>query len=113
MYSHLNRTKRAGRGIDRPFGQSWTGMRQRRGLGLMSGGQAAVFRAEGGRWRRSRGSREAEVEEGGTDKVRDEAAACSDAGDEAAACSEAGIEDGRQSGTTVSRATEEREHLRI
>jgi hypothetical protein len=52
-------------------------------------GQAAASRAEGGRWRRSQGIREAKVEKGAADEVGDEAAACSKAGDETAVSSKA------------------------
>jgi hypothetical protein len=75
-----------------------------------------MSRAEGGRRRHCRGSKEAEVEEGAADEVRDEATTRFEAGDEAAACdknkdeatacdknkdeaavcSEAGIKDGRR-----------------
>jgi hypothetical protein len=88
-----------------PFGRSRVGKRQHRGMGLASGGQAAASRAEGGWWRRSRGSQEADLEGGATGEVRDEAAvgsedrdetiAGSEAGDEMVACFRAGIEDGK------------------
>jgi hypothetical protein len=56
---------------------------------MKSDGQAAASRVEGGwRWH-SRGSREAQVEEGAADEVGDEAATRSEAGDDSAVSSKA------------------------
>jgi hypothetical protein len=92
---------------------------------------------EGGRQRCSRGSQEAEVEEGAVGEVgdkattrsepEDEEAASSKAGDEAVACYRAGIKDDKRQrrvprpgsrmtsggGTTMCGATEERYRLAV
>jgi hypothetical protein len=81
-----------------------TGRWRCRGMGLASGGQTVLLRAEGGRQRQSRGTREAKVEEGATCEVGDDsvlqgwvkAATRSKAGVEAAACSKVRVKDGRR-----------------
>jgi hypothetical protein len=56
-------------------------------LGLLSGGHAAASKAEGGWQKQSWGSWEAELKEGATGEVRDEAVMRSEARDEMAVSS--------------------------